>query len=436
MATDVERPRLSWRLVARPTLVVTLLSALLAVMYLGYIMDPEDSLHDFPIAVVAQDDGDVLGGKQVNVGQQIADGIRAQVPADKIDLRMLEISAAERQLQTGKIYGAIIIPHDFSKRLGILGAAGVVPGDVERPVITVVTNPRTGTYATALFQRIANTALAQVQTTVGKQLLDQVGTALQPPPGGGAAPQLTGAARLQLAEPINVVVSEYRPLPTHTGQGLTAFFYTLMLLLAGFTGGMMINTMTDGALGYFPMEYGPWYLLRRLHPISRLGMLVFKWAITAVMAPVVSGLYLVIAALMHMPLDHPLGLWLYSTLAVFAIGVTALSVLAATGTAGLLINLILFVVLGLPSSSGTIPIEAVPRNIAWLATFEPMHQVYLAVRSILYFNASGEAGLTRGVWMTVLGLAIGLILGLAVTVYYDRKGWRRIYQPPGEHEAL
>ena len=85
----------------------------------------------------------------------------------------------------------------------------------------------------------------------------------------------------------------------------------------------------------------------------------------------------------------------------------------------------LFIVLGLPSSGGTIPIEAIPKSVAWLADFEPMHQVYLGIRAILYFNADGSAGLNRAIWMTLLGLVIGLVLGGVVTRYYDRKELHR-----------
>ncbi|MEU1550069.1 hypothetical protein [Nocardia sp. NPDC005745] len=43
----------------------------------------------------------------------------------------------------------------------------------------------------------------------------------------------------------------------------------------------------------------------------------------------------------------------------------------------------------------------------------------------LYFEASGPAGLERGVWMALLGLVIGLCFGAAVTIFYDRNGLSR-----------
>ncbi|MEU2124470.1 YhgE/Pip domain-containing protein [Nocardia niwae] len=407
----------------RPIVVVTLLMALLSVMYLGYVVNPEKNLHDLPLAVVNQDVGDTLGGKQADVGRQITEALTAQVPADKVDLRVISITEAQRQLRDGKIYGAIVIPSDFTKRLAILGAAGVVAGKVDRPVITVETNPRTGTYATQITLRIAEQALDEVNATVGRQLTAAVDEQLRS--SGGPAPQLAGASQLQLAEPIDVVVAPYRPLPEGTGGGLSAFFYTLLVLLAGFTGAMIIHTMVDASLGFTPTEYGPWYVHYPPTPISRLRTLLLKWGVLAVAAPIVSAVFLAVAAALDMPIDKALLLFLYSTFAILAVGVTALSILAAFGAAGMLVNLILFIVLGLPSAGGTVPIEATPTYFAWLSTFEPMHQVFLGVRAILYFEASGPAGLERGVWMALLGLVIGLCSGAAVTAFYDRKGLSR-----------
>lgn len=404
-----------------PIAVVTLLMALLGTLYLDYVLDPQKNLHDFPVALVDLDVGDTVGGKPVNIGNEVAGGLVTGIPKDKVDLRALGISEAQSQLQLGQIYGAIVIPSDFSKRMSNLAVASVVPGDVERPIITVQTNPRGGTYATQIMQRIADQALTSVNRAVGKQLTAQVQAQLKPAD-GGAAPALTGASLLTLAQPIQVITAPYHPLPDGTGQGLSAFFYTLLLLLAGFTGAMIVNTMTDAALGFAPTEYGPWYLHFPAAPISRSSTLLIKWAIMFVTANVVSGLFVGIGAALGMPIDHGLALFLYGAFAIIAVGFTALSVLAALGTAGLLVNLILFIVLGLPFSGGTVPIEATPKFIAWLGQFEPMHQVFLGIRAILYFDAHGDAGLLHSAWMTLAGLAIGVVVGLLVTRIYDHKG--------------
>lgn len=412
-----------------PVGVLTLLTALFGVMYLDYVADPEKNLRDFPIALVNQDVGDVTGPsdarEQVNYGTQLADALADGLPEGKVDLRLVGINEAERQMRTGQVYGTIIIPSDFSKRLGILGVGSVIPGDIERPIITVQTNPRAGTYGTQIVLRIADEAMDEVNKQVGRQLTDQVNKQLAQAPGAAPSPEPSGAARLALAEPVEVVVSQYRPLPGGTGQGLSAFFYALLLLLAGMIGAMVIHTMVDAVLGFVPTEYGPWYVHFPPTPISRFRTLLIKWGVMVVSANVVSLVFLGVAKLLNMPVAHPTALFLYSALAIIAVGVTGLSVLAAIGTAGLLVNLILFIVLGLPSSGGTVPIEATPAYFHWLAVFEPMHQVFLGVRSILYFDAGFDAGLGRGTWMALLGLAIGLVFGAVITRFYDRKGLHR-----------
>ncbi|WP_067848423.1 DUF3533 domain-containing protein [Nocardia lijiangensis] len=404
-----------------PIAVLMVFAALLATMYLGYASNTEKNLHDFPVALVNQDVGDTLDGKPANVGAQVTDALVAGIPSDSIDLRVVGIAEARTQLQNGEVYGAIVIPSDFTKRLAILGAGAVVPGEIERPVITVQTNPRVGPYTTGIMQRIADRALTQVNETVGKNLTDQVNAALAQ----GTPAEMSGAARLLLTDPVQVVTAPYRPMDDGAGQGLVAFFYTLILLLAGFTGAMMIHTLIDSVLGFTPTEYGPWFVHPPAAGVSRLRTLLIKWGVIATAAPILSAIFLGVAAALGVPLGNGLLLWLYGSLAIIAVGFTALAVLAAFGTAGLLVNLILFVVLGLPSSAATVPLEATPSYISNLAAFEPMHQIYLAVRAILFFDAHAEAGLGQGLWMTLLGLAIGLVLGVLATHLYDRRGLDR-----------
>ncbi|MFF0815903.1 YhgE/Pip domain-containing protein [Rhodococcus sp. NPDC003318] len=405
---------------AAPIVVVTALMSLLAALYLGSVIDPKGSLRDFPIAVVNQDEGDVAPGsdQRQNIGDQIVDGLVAGVPADKVDLEQVGIAAATSMLDSAEVYGAIVIPSDFTKRLMILAEASVVPGDVEKPVITVYTNPRSGTFGTALVESIATPALATVNEQVGAQLSDQVAAAVGDTP-------VVGAARLTLSNPIEVLTVQYKPLPDGTGNGLSAFYYALLVILAGFTGAMIVHTLIDGMLGFTPTEFGPRYVHNPTVEISRLQTLLVKWGVMVVLGFLVSGLYLWISHLLSMPLPNALGLWMYGAFAIIAVGVTAMSVLAVFGSAGLIINLIVFIVLGLPSAGGTLPIEATPPFFGWLAGFEPMHQVFLGVRSLLYFGDGGSGALMRSVTMTAIGLLIGLVLGLVVTRLYDRKGFHR-----------
>jgi hypothetical protein len=93
---------------------------------------------------------------------------------------------------------------------------------------------------------------------------------------------------------------------------------------------------------------------------------------------------------------------------------------------GVLISLLLFVIFGLASTGATVPLEATPAFFGWLATVDPMHQVYLGTRALLYFDAQAKAGLSQAVALTAFGLAMGLLWGAVVTNTYDRRGYHRI----------
>ncbi|KOS56875.1 YhgE/Pip domain-containing protein [Rhodococcus rhodochrous] len=407
-----------------PVVVVTAVMAALAALYIGSMINPADNLHRFPVAIVNQDVGDVLPGsdQQRNLGAEITAAVADGVDPAEIDLQQVGISGAISGLDSGRLYGAIVIPSDFTKRTSILAQGSVIPGDIEKPIITVYTNPRTGTFGKGIVESIADRALTTVNTTVGEQLTTTVTDTL-----ATSAPdlQLSGGSRLTLADPIDVRFVEHKPLPDGTGLGLSAFYYTLLLILAGFTGATIVNSLVDSALGFVPTEYGPWYVDRKTAHLSRFRVLLVKWAIMVILGLIVSALYLWIATLLGMPVTRALLLWEYGALAITAVGVTSISVMAVFGSAGLLVNLLIFIILGLPSSGGTVPLEAMPPLYAWLSTFEPMHQVYIATRAILYFDGSGPAGLTRGVLMTLLGLGIGLVLGAVVTRIYDVRGFHR-----------
>lgn len=127
----------------------------------------------------------------------------------------------------------------------------------------------------------------------------------------------------------------------------------------------------------------------------------------------------------HLPL-----LWIYSYCASLAVGLGVQAINAAFGGIGQLVSMFVFIVLGLPSSGATVPLQAVPAFYRFLSHFEPMRQLGDGVRAILYFDARGDAGLTRAWTMTAIGAALGILFGFAMTVYYDRKGHKRLTPQP------
>jgi YhgE/Pip-like protein len=369
-----------------PIVVSVGLMAALAALYLGGILNPSTNLQHFPIAVVNQDQGPT--------GAQIANQLVAGVDKNKFDMRLLSPDEASYQLDTAQVYGQVVIPMDFSQQLQALAAGATQPGSPPaRPVITIAPNPRAGTLGAS----IASQTLTQAMNATNRQ-----------------------------------VGQEVSALPDGTGNGLSAFYYSLLLLLAGFTGSLVISTLVDSMLGYTPAEIGPVYRFADRVEMSRFRTLLIKWGLVLTLGLITSGIYLAIGNWLGMPIPSAWALFGYGVLAIVAVGVTATSMIAALGSMGLLVNLLVFVILGLPSAGATVPLQATPHFFVWLARFEPMHQVFLGTRTLLYFDGHPDAGLTRALEMCTLGLVIGLLLGAIVTMIYDRRGYHRIAMPTGE----
>jgi YhgE/Pip-like protein len=396
---------------AAPIVVTLALMSALAALYLGGILNPTTNLRHFPIAVVNEDAGPA--------GAQIVDGLAAGLDKDKFDIRVVSHDEARKMLDRAQVYGEAVIPPTFSSLLREYGATAVTPEHADRPSITVSTNPRAGTLGSSIAGSTLTQAMAVVNSKVGQRLTAEVAAQT------GGAP-LTGASQLAIASPIDIKSTVYNPLPNGTGNGLSAFYYALLLLLAGFTGSIVVSMLVDLMLGYVPAEFGPVYRFAEQVRISRFQTLLVKWGLMVVLALLTSAVYMAIADGLGMPIPLGWQLWLYGVFAIVAVGITSSSLIAVLGSMGLLVSMLIFVILGLPSAGATVPLEAVPPFFRWLAEFEPMHQVFLGVRSLVYLNGHAAAGLSQALVMTAVGLVIGLLLGSITTHIYDRKGFHRI----------
>jgi YhgE/Pip-like protein len=391
-------------------------------MYLGGTINSSTSLKGFPIAIVNQDVPATTASGQLDAGKQIADKLVAGIDSHKFVVSRLTLAEAESRMSKGTLYGAIVIPHDFSSGLVALAGSTVNATAAPKPTITVLTNPRAGTSIPGIVTTLANTALAKVNSTVGGDLVSSTRAELT---AAGHATAMTGAATALLQSPITVAITPYHALPEGTGGGLSAFYYALLLVLAGFTGSMIVSTLVDGSLGFVPSEFGPVYAVARHSGLSRRATLGVKWAIMAVLALLVAALYLAVSAALGMPIANPLLLWLFSASAILAVALVAQTIIAIFGSIGLIVNLFVFVIFSLPSAGGTIPLEATPPLFRWLGSFEPMHQIYLGTRSILYFDASADSGLGRSLLFCAGAAVLGVVIGLIATTIYDRRKLER-----------
>ncbi|MFB7513474.1 YhgE/Pip domain-containing protein [Streptomyces sp. NPDC056144] len=404
-------------------LTVGLLSFVLSLLYLGANNDPVGSLKDLPVALVVEDRGAEVGGKHVDLGAQVAEQITASSQLeDKVAWQRVDRAAADELLDSNKVYGALVIPEDFSASVAAL--AGPVQNRPHPPAMTVLTNPAAGSFGSSMAAEINREVVHTTSTQLGERL-----TALLSKRSAHAATAAKpgAAAQLMIADPITVTVEEGHPLGDHSGLGLSAFFYTLVLVLGGMLGANVIHAQLDTALGYLAHETGP---IRRTRPVQHISR-VRHFAVATVLMTVVSALTSALALLaavgvVGIDAAHLTQLWFFGTCATAAMGITALALLATFGAPGPIVSMLVLIGLAIPSAGATIPLEALPGFYRFLADFEPFRQVVDGVRSILYFDAQAEAGLGRAWAMTGFGFALSLLGGLAVTRFYDRKGLHRV----------
>ncbi|MFH9554531.1 hypothetical protein [Streptomyces sp. NPDC017435] len=82
---------------------------------------------------------------------------------------------------------------------------------------------------------------------MGAQVSRSVAGNWQPTPPNRATNTTT---QLLLADPVTVTTNLGHPIGGHSGLGMSAFYFTLLLVLTGFVGGNIINYDVDGGLGY------------------------------------------------------------------------------------------------------------------------------------------------------------------------------------------
>jgi YhgE/Pip-like protein len=399
-----------------PLVIGSILVALITVFYIGSVINPLGNLHGLPVAVVNQDQGVTAGTRHINVGQSVQSGLsHAPAVSSRLGLNNTTLRAAEQVMDRGGSYATVVIPSGLTASL--LSLAGV-PGSLPvagRPEIVILTNQRAGTEGVALATGVLDPALAAASRQIGRQL-----TAIAPPPANPAT-------RAFLADPVTVTTTLYHPLPSHTGLGLSAFYIALITLFCGFIGATIVNSSVDVALGYATTETGPWWRQRRPVPINRWRTLIVKWAIAAPLTGIMTGILLLVAvAALGMDAPHVGLLWLLAWLCAASVAAGTLVLFAVLGNLGQLAALLIFVYAGLASAGGTVPLEALPTVLRWLAQVEPLRQVLDGTRAILYFNAQADAGLTRSVAAAASGLAFWLIAGAAIIRWYDAKGLNRL----------
>ncbi len=99
-----------------PVVLSALVALGLSLLYMGNILAPQKHLHRMPIALVDSDAGPPLPGQSGPLGAQVVEQVAAGTPAGEIDWRRVSRAEAQRQLSSGKVYGALVVPRTSPAR--------------------------------------------------------------------------------------------------------------------------------------------------------------------------------------------------------------------------------------------------------------------------------------------------------------------------------
>ncbi|MFI6169296.1 YhgE/Pip domain-containing protein [Nocardia sp. NPDC051052] len=383
-----------------PLLVMLTLALALPAVYLGGTLDPSGNLRGLAVAMVVESQTTSSIDAAERVGAAITQGI------DQAAIQLIPMTAEQEreQMNGGKIFGAVRIPADFNTEIARLMSGA--PGPATHAVIHLDTNPAAATMSTGLFTGNLTPVAAAVSANLGAKMAQNAPTA---------------AAATALANPFSVATAPLTALPARNGFGTSVFYYAVVLVLLGFVGASVIHPVVDAASGFQPSELGPTVRRRDYTHLSRLHMLVVKWCIALIAAPLSAGLIQLVATkALHMPVASPWQLYLFSATTIGAIALGVLTVFAIFGSLAPLVNMFFFVALAMTSSAGTIPTEATPGFFHLIAKFEPMRPVVAGLRSILYLHSTPLSGL-HAAWINVLaGGLLGVVAGVMITSRYDR----------------
>jgi YhgE/Pip-like protein len=402
-----------------PLMIATIFVALMSVIYIGSVVNPTGHLHDLPVVVVNEDAGATVNGRKMTLGAEVVKALLG-TPAvtERLKLTTTTLASAEAIMNRAGAYATLVIPRTFSR--SILTETGAATPSASVPAAAATTleeNSRLGSIGVNLAAGVLAPAISKISVAIANKLTPLETAAAKTNPVNAAA----------LGSPITMTTAGYRPLPDHTALGLSAFYAALLAIMSGFIGATLINNSVDAALGYGSTEIGP--RRRQVRPlrINRRRTLLVKWSLALAAAPLLTGMLLLVSAVvlqMHAP--NFLLLWLLLAFASLMIATGTLSLLAAFGSIGQLLAMILLVYLSLASSGGTIPIQALPGFFKLVGHVEPLRQVLGGSRAILYFNAKGDAGLTHSLILIASELLFWAALGLAASWWYDRKKLYRI----------
>ena len=155
--------------------------------FLGSVWDPYGSTEYLPVAVVNEDQGAVLNGNFVQIGQQTVDNLKHN---HSMKWEFVSADEATKGLNDGAYYMRITIPRDFSAK-----AATVTTSSPQQSVVEYTTTPSRNFVGSVISnqaaQQVVRSISAKVSTAYVSAVMAQVGEL-----GTGLSQAAAGAAAL------------------------------------------------------------------------------------------------------------------------------------------------------------------------------------------------------------------------------------------------
>jgi YhgE/Pip-like protein len=320
----------------------------------------------------------------------------------------------------------------------VSGGVGPLPKTPEPAEIEVLTNPSAGQTAALPAQNVSTGIVQAVSRATSERISERAGEL-------GA--QVTPEVAAVIGNPVRAEVSEAQPIGPDSGNGQSPFFLAFLANLSALIGGAVVFFGAgDAAKG---LE------ARGLRP-SRTGLWTVRLLMGLVYAALVAGVELWVA-FGAVGIEHEAStaqVYLFLAFAVAAVLTVTMLLAAALGPAGVGVSAVLVVILGLVSSGGLAPLEALPPFYQAYADWLPLRYVVDGLRSLLFYDGSLDAarlegglrdalwflgdggrseaaGLEDAVWMLGAYLAGAAVLGYAISLIQDLVSRRR--QPRVEH---
>jgi hypothetical protein len=178
-----------------------------------------------------------------------------------------------------------------------------------------------------------------------------------------------------------LAVEDVRPLPAGDPRGFATYLLVLGWILGGYVGMTLLTRM-----------------LRPRAPGMRGTATLTAW--TAAYAVASAGLGVVLMdPLMGTVTGHPWALLGAGTVIVFAAAMSTAALMSLFGIAGIVVAVVIFVLLGNPSSGGSVPVQMLSGGFQFLAKILPNNAGVALVQRVEYFD-----GNQLGHPLVVLGL--------------------------------